>query len=175
MPKRAGKPTYFPGRRGRSKNFFASKVEANLTLSTLADNTVLSATLLDLTQDAFLISADLTWAVRNLTAGQGPIQLGYANSGLTDTEIGEALAASPNSQDDLVAIERTRRPVREAGSFNGLNTEEVLNNGNLLRTKLKFVVTSARDLDIWAKNRSGAPLTTGALINVSGKVYGNWK
>ena len=60
MPARARKPTYFPGRKGRSKNFFVSKVNAELALSTLAQNAVLQGALLDLVQDAWLISTDLS-------------------------------------------------------------------------------------------------------------------
>ncbi len=175
MPKRAGKPTYFPGKRGRSKNFFVSKVNAQLSLSTLTNDTVITGVLLNLTQDAYLISADLTWSILNLTAGEGPLRVGLNNSILSVTEIAEALDASPNSQDDRIAIERTRRPVRDAGQFPGLNSEEVLNNGNIFRTKVKMVITSARNLEIFARNLSGATLTTGSQINVVGKVYGNWK
>jgi len=175
MPKRAGKATYFPGKRGRSKNFFVSKVDGTVTLGAATSGTVVLGAILDLTQDAYLISADLTWAMRDHTAAEGPIEVGLANSVLSTTEVSEAVTATPNSQDDRVALEQTSRPVREAGAFPGLLTDEVLNNGNIFRTKLKMVVTSARDLNAYARNVSGATLTTGTIVRVNGKVYGTWK
>ena len=176
MPKRSDKPTHFPGKRGRSKNFFVSKVNKDIALSTLANGVVVSDTLLDLVQDAWIISADLSWSIRDLTAGEGPIEVGITSSVLSATEIAECLDASPNSQDDRVPLERTLRPVRDVGSFPGLASEEVLNNGNRFRTKIKMVITSARDLRIYARNSSGiANLATGAVVRAHGKVYGNWK
>ena len=175
MPKRGGKATYFPGRRGRSKNFFVSKVNASLALGALGVNTVIAGDLLDLVQDAYLISADLTWAILEHTAGEGSIVVGLNNDVLNVTEIAESLNASPNSQDDRVAIERSNRPVRETGQFSGSQVSEVLNNGNLKRTKLSMVITSARDLQVFALNRSNSPLTTGTVLEVNGKVYGTWK
>ena len=147
MPKRSGKPTYFPGRRGRSKNFFVSKVNVSNALGALADGVVAVGALLDLTQDANLISADLSWSFRGHTAGEGPIRVGLANSVLSVGEIGEALDASPNSQDDRIAVERTQRPVRESGQFPGLASLEILKNGDIFRTKIRFDVTSARNLN----------------------------
>ncbi len=156
-------------------NFFVSKVDGVVTMGAAVSGATVVGTLLDLTQDAYLISADLSWSMDDHTAGEGSINVGLNNSVLSETEITEALTASPNSQDDRVAQEQSSRPVREAGQFAGLNTNEVLNNGNLFRTKLKFVVTSARDLEIFGRNISGVTLTTGTLIRVRGKVYGNWK
>ncbi len=175
MPRRKGSPTHFPGKRGRSKNFFVSKVNATVPLGALAVNTVIAGDLLDLIQDAYLISADLTWGILEHTANEGTIVVGLNNDVLSVTEIAESLNASPNSQDDRVAIERSNRPVREAGQFPGVEVNEVLNNGNLKRTRLRMVITSARDLQVWALNRSNSPLTTGTVLEVNGKVYGNWK
>ena len=175
MPKRAGKPTYFPGKRGRSKNFFVSKVNVTIVVGALANDGIASGALLDLVQDAYLISADLVVGTFGGTAGEGPVRVGLANSVLTATEIGESLDASPDSQDDRVAIERTSRPVREIGQLPGLAANEVLNNGNISRTRLKMVITSARDLNAWARNISGATLTTRKVIEITGKVYGTWK
>ncbi len=175
MPKRGGKKTYFPGRRGRNANFFVSKVNTSIALGALVNNTVIGGTLIDLAQDAYLISADLTWSLHNLTAGEGPIAVGLNNNALSVAEIGEALDASPTSQSDIITKEQASRPVRNAGQFPGLNTEEVLNNGGIRRVKLKFVLSQSQDLSAWARNLADATLTTGAILQVIGKVYGNWK
>ncbi len=179
MPKRAGRPTYFPGRRGRSKNFFVSKVTATLSLGTLASGAVIAADLLDLEQDAWIISSDLTWSIADLTQGEGPIEVGINNDILTVAQIAESLDASPNSQDDRIAKEQSSRPVRIVGQFPGASPTsggEVLNNGNIVRTRARMVITSARDLQVWARNISGvANLATGATVRAVGKVYGNWK
>ena len=175
MPKRAGKPTYFPGKRGRSKNFFVSKVNASLSLGALAANVAVSGVLLDLAESAWLISADLSWALVNNTAEEGPVEVGLMSSSISPAELVEALDASPTSRGDRIAIERSGRPARQAGQFPGLSSGEVLNNGNVFRTRIKFPTATSQDLEFFGVNRDPSTRTTGGLVKVSGKVYGNWK
>ncbi|MFQ0997904.1 hypothetical protein [Gilliamella sp. CG33] len=161
--------------RGRRSRFQVVRVNTNLALLTLADTIVLSADITAITQSAYMISADLTWAVRGLTAGEGPIEVGLASADLTDVEIAEALDASPVNESDIIARERTRRPVRHVGVFAGVLTEETLNDGKKIRSKVKMAMGEGTDLEMYARNESGANLTTGAVIEVAGKVYLNWR
>ncbi len=158
--------------RGR---FQAIPINTNLALVTLADTVVLSTAITALSQDAWVHSADLTWGLRGLTAGQGPIRVGLGSGTLTVGQIAEALDASPASESDIIAREQAGRPVRAAGMFNGLNTEETLFDGRMKRTKLKFAVANSSEVDMWVRNESGAPLTTGAVVEVNGTLYLNWR
>jgi len=55
--------------------------------------------------------------------------------------------------------------------FSGEGTEEVLNDGKLIRTKIKIVCESGQGIDIWAYNYSGGALTPGTIVSVIGKLY----
>ncbi len=150
-------------------------VQIELALVTLANNTALVSSIITLNEDAFFISADLTWVLEDLTATEGPIRVGLANGDLSVTEIVEAITASPSSPDDIIAMERARRPTRHGGTFPGLSSHEALNNGNPLRTTLKMSIGDTTTLNVYAVNESGAGLTTGCILNVFGKIYGRWQ
>ncbi len=150
-------------------------INAQITLSTLADGVAVTADLIQaLTEDFYILSVDLSWALLEATAGEGPLQVGVAMGDLTVSEIVEAVTASPSGPDDIIAIERSRRPTRISGAFSGLNTEEVLDDGHMIRTKCKFMLYDGKSFKAWCLNRSGAALTTGSLIRVTGRAYGRW-
>ncbi len=168
-------PVKRTGRKRSRKNFVALPVSAQLTLGTLAANTVLTANLIaTLTEDLFVISADLTWALLAHTAGEGPIEVGVAHGDLSVAEILEAVAAAPTGPGDIIQNERSHRPVRQSGAFPGLNTDEVIAQGSKVRTRCKFLVSDGVAFNAYALNRSGGTLTTGALVRVSGNLYGRW-
>jgi len=150
-------------------------VDASVALSTLANATILSVDITALGITKFrVVSMDLSWQIRDQTPGEGPIQVGVANSNLTNTEIGECLDATPTSQTDIIPLERLRRPVRTVGAFNSVSADEVLNDGRMMRTKFHTVLDEGTELEVWARNRSGSSLTGGAFLAVQGRVYGYW-
>lgn len=162
-------------RRRKSGGVIPLKVDGEINLGTLADEDVLSVTLpTTVSKDTFLVSADIVWARRNATVGEGPVLVGMAHSDYTDAEIEEAIEATGSwDQSDKIAQEQARRLVRQAGGFQGdtTTTDEILNNGNPKRTKLRFVVQNGKTLKMWAKNKSGAALTTGSYIEYSGTIW----
>ncbi len=163
-------------RSNRRKGFVALPFEASITLDTLADNTVIKANTITFGEDIFVLSVDGVWSIRGQTANEGPISVGYAHSDLSVAEIKEALDASLTDPDDIIAKERTRRPVRRVGSFrSNLNNSEVLDDGKVIRTKIKFSVGDSHSLAFYAQNRSGGVLTTGAIILLEGVIYGRWQ
>ncbi len=162
------------GRKRRSR-FQAIPVNANLALTTLADTVVLGQVLTALSQDAWAISAKLTYALRGLTAGQGPLRVVLFSNDLSVAEVGEALDASPVSESDRVARERASRPVRQVGMFAGDATEETLNDGKPISTKLNWAIANSSEINMGIRNESGAPLTTGAVVEVNGFVFINWR
>ena len=168
-----GRPS---GRRRRNRTgFVAIPFEDDISLATLAHNTVISSDVMTLGEDLFCISVDALWSKSDGTAGEGPIHVGFAHGDLTVTEIQEALSANLTDPDDIIARERARRPVRKSASFPQIAADEVVASGLPIRTKLRFSLGDGHPLRTWAYNRSGATLTTGVNIRVSGTLYGRWQ
>ncbi len=162
-------------RHGRRRNFFAYPIEDQLSLSTLANGIVLAGNLTTFgVTEAYCISADVQYTLDGLTPNEGPIDVGLSTSDLTVTEIVEQLTAQPTSKSDIIAMERSRRPVRKAGSFAGQSANESLNDGKPIRTRLKFMLAEGKELVLWARNRSGGTLTTGATVTVTGTLFMRW-
>ncbi len=160
----------------RRRGFVAIPVSQQITLGTLASNIVVAADLIAaLTEDLYVISADLMWSRLNAADGEGPIQVGIAHGDLSVTEIGENLNANVTGPDNIIQMERARRPVRKAGMFSGLAGDEVLNDGKEIRSRIKFSIGDGQAVLAWAVNRSGATLTTGGLVRVDGTIYGRWQ
>ncbi len=165
----------------RRKGFVAINFNASLGLAGLADNTVTTVTLLDaaLGEDLYVLSIDASWAILNGIDGEGPIAVGFAHSDLIGTEILEALEVELTDPDDIIARERSRRPVRRAGMFREAGTghlAEVLNGGNLIRTKMRFSVGDGHNLDAWALNRGNANLSGGSqTLEIEGTIFGRWQ
>lgn len=160
-------------RRRRGKKLLKGETTTNLVLSTLADVTALAQNMGDTVKGrTFALSAELTWAIRSLTVGEGPIAVGLAHSDYTSAEIEEYIEnAGGWDEGDLVSQEISKRKIRHVGTFSGEAAEEVLNDGEPIKTTLKFILNDATTLKVWAYNRSGAALTTGAIVNTIGHVW----
>ncbi len=158
------------------RNFVAIPFTAQITLSTLASVTaILTTTIATLAEDLFIISVDALWSLRDLTPGEGPIEVGFAHDDLTVAEVQEALNAELVDPDDIITRERARRPVRRVGIFSGLGESETLNDGRVLRQAIKFMIGDGHTLNCYALNRSGATLTTGAIVHINGTIFGRWQ
>lgn len=162
-------------RKRSDTNFVAIPVSATITLATLADVTVLAQALTGLTQEVNLISCDLTWSLTNATGGEGPLIVGLSHGIYTVAQILEFIQASPTNKSDLIAMERAKRKIRQVGNFVVNASDEVMNDSKPIRTKLRFDLDEGAELDAWVFNRSGATLTTGALIRINGTIYARWK
>ncbi len=167
-------------RRGRKFNskFQVIPVNATIALGTLASETALLQNLTILQDDFWAQSADLIWAIHDLTPGQDPIAVGLANGDLSVAEVKEALNASPVSRSDIVARERARRPIRKVGQFSSQDASSSsnrLNDGKAIRTTVKMYMAEGTELNAFAFNQSGAALTTGAIVRVWGDIYGEWR
>ncbi len=163
------------GRGGGQNKFQVLKVNVTSALGTLGTATVADVELTALQDAKFkVISADLLLAIRDLTPGEGPIEIGIFNGDLSNTEVGEALDATPVSQSDIIPIERLKRPVRLAGIFSGQLAHETLNDGKRMRIKLRTILNNGTQLAVFMRNQGGAALTTGAVVNISGQIYGYW-
>jgi len=162
----------------RRKNFVVLPYFASITLGTLADNTVVTDSILDavLTEDIFIISMDCLWTLRGLTAGEVPIFVGMAHGSLTVAQILEAIDASPLGPDSIIAREQARRPVRKIGYFSDFEaTDQGMTETGMIRKKIKFSVGDGIAINGYAVNRSGGALTTGATVLMNGNIYGRWQ
>ncbi len=164
-------------KRGKNRRgFVAIPFTAQITLSTLASVTaILTTTVAELAEDLFIISIDALWSLRDLTPGEGPIEVGFSHDDLSTSEVQEALNAELVDPDDIITRERARRPVRRVGMFSGLAESEVLNDGRVLRSRIKFMIGDGHTMNVYALNRSGATLTTGAIVHINGTIFGRWQ
>ncbi len=164
-------------RKGRRRSpLVVIKFNALLSLATLGSGVALKTALLPtLTSDLYIASIDALWGIHDLTATEGPIEVGFNHGAYTVGEITEGLDESPTGRNDVIALERTRRKVRRAGQFSGVAAEETLNDGKRMRRKIGFQIDSTEELEFFVVNRSGSTLTTGAVVHCSGQVYGYWR
>lgn len=161
-------------KRKRSAGFTTIPVKAEISLGNLGDNTVITGALLgSLGRGLYAISADLTFAMRDHTSNEGPLNFGISHGDYTVAEIGEALTSWVDP-DDKVASERARRQIRRVGTFHGQGTHEVWNDGKTKRVKIKMALGEGQDLDVFVLNDSGAALTTGTVVQIYGVLYGKW-
>ncbi len=153
-----------PSRRKMGK-YLRGRVDENLSLGTLAAVTLISDTFDEsVDEESRITSIEASWALDLLTAGQGPIEVGYAHSDYTDAEI-EAVLENTDSwtRGDKIAQEVAKRLVRSVGVFASGSTdaEEIsLNDGLPIKTKLNWGLTTGQTIKFWAYNRSGSPLAT---------------
>ena len=163
-------------RRGKNRRgFVAIPFFTELPLSTLADNTVITASILTFSEDIFIISADVQANLNAAPGGQGPLMVGLAHGDLTIAEINEALDAEVTDPDDIIAKERARRPVRRVGVFPALSSDEVLAQGQSQRIVMRFSVGNDHALNMFCVNRSGGPLTGAAIVTFVGTLFGRWQ
>lgn len=144
-----------------------------MALGTLADQTAI-AEIFDNVADGktFLVSIHAAYALRGLAVGEGPIIFGVAHSDYSATEIEEYLETTGSwKTGDKIAQEQARRKVRIIGLFDGNTQDEKFKNGEIQKTPLKFTIEEAQSLKLWAYNKSGAALTTGAVLTADGSVW----
>ncbi len=168
----------------RSRNFVAIPISGTLNLLTLANETVLVDDVFagNLTEDLYIMSADITGEIINFTAGEGdPHTCGFAHGDYTVTEIKEALEVKLLGPGNKIEQERARRLIRKTGIFvaeteaqTKLNLQGRVSGGASTRTKIKFTVQSGKTLNFWVFNESGGALATGASLRWQGTVYGRW-
>lgn len=150
--------------------WFFPRVNANQGLASLASNdSIVGGSFGAVDNPSYAASARLTWNIKDLTVGEGPIYCGLAHSDYSATEIEEWFEVANTWQlGDQVSQERVKRKIRQVGVFSGELQEESLNNGRPIKTKLGFGLPSGSGITQWAYNDSGSALTTGSSINISG-------
>ncbi len=152
------------------------KFNTQLALGALANDVAVEVTAIAaLEQDFDIVSTHLLMGLRENTINEGPIEVGFAASDYTVAEIVEALDASP-LRNAGVEMERSRRKVRSYGQFRGGTEDEEINDGLTVKRKMFLRISSGQVTgSVFAVNRSGSTLTTGAIVEVAGVHWGRWK
>ncbi len=155
--------------RRRMRGYRKLPVDAEALGGTVAADDVTSTLFTPvLTESRRITSAVLTWAWHDITVGDGPIVVGLAHSDYTAAEIEECLeAAGAWDEGDKVAQEQAKRLVREVGTFSDGTTDQELNDGKPIKTKLNWLLATGDTLQTFIWNR-GAALTTGSEVVVTG-------
>ncbi len=153
----------------------------NFNLGALGAGTVVIQNLFDNTgQEMYIISSDLTWSIVNGEEDSGPINVGLAHGDYTLTEIDEWFVSNAGIAGDEIALEQSRRKVRQVGDIivhetgtGGTGTGwGQLEGGMKIRTRMGWFIAPDVDLALWARNSGDAALaTTTADLTVSGNVY----
>ncbi len=142
-------------------------------LGTLGTQTAISAGIVGASDVAYrLVSSDCTWSLANHTAGEGPIVAGYAFGDYTVGEIKEFIESQASiSIGDKIAQERAGRWIRKVGTFSGLGTDETLNDGKPIKTRLNWGVPIGSTPNAFAYNDSSGNLAGGSLLKLNGTMW----
>ncbi len=140
-------------------------------LSTLGGVTALVTGLTAAADGAYrAVSVKGIHSILLLTAGEGPITVGFAHSDYTVTEIKEAIESALSiSVGDKVAQEKANRLVRVIGEISA--AEPMLNEGMPVKTRLNWLIPIGKFVNLFAYNNNSGALTTGAIQNFSGDLW----
>ncbi len=114
-----------------------------------------------------LSSIEGIWSCSGLTVGDGPVLVGIAAGDYSLAEIEQCLeAATAIDLGDEIAREQANRKVRVIGLCS--HQEPLINGGQMLKTRLNWLVAIGNQPQIFAYNTSAGSLTTGAAHKFSG-------
>ncbi len=155
----------------RRFNLRRVRVTPERALSTLgSDTAIVNAFVANAVSSYRAMSVKATWSLTGLTAGEGPITVGFAHDDYTVTEIKEALeAAASIDPGDKIAQEQADRLVRIVGTLSEANSE--LNEGKPIKTRLNWLIGVGHSINMFAYNESPSALTTGAVLHSQGDLW----
>ncbi len=145
-------------------------------LGALANADLISGELVGAADEEYrALSLKMAWAIKGVTAGEGPVVVGVALGDYTSAEIEEWLeATTAMSRGDMIANEQADRRCRRVGVFANDGVGESLNDGKPITTRLNWHVPEGKTIAVWAYNQSGATLTTGQNITQTGSIRLRW-
>jgi len=166
------------GRRNR-RNFVALPIEGTVAVNLLPayEASADELTSSDYSEDLYLMSADLLISIRNVTAGEGPIEFGVCHSDVTQAQLAAYLNSSGNvDPDDLdaIALARWGKYIRRLGYLSCITSDETVNNGMMKRYKIKMKIGNDHQLYAWAFNRTNAQMSDAGNLLFNGTAYGRW-
>ena len=159
-------------KRRRRFNLRRVRLTPEKALSTLASDTAITNAIQGGTSTApmRIVTIKSTWGVTGMTAGEGPLTIGYAHPDYSVTEIKECLESQAAIDlGDKVAQERANRLVRVIGMIDAEN--DVLNDGLPVSTKLNWKMAAGETPNLFVFNESTSPLTTGSSVKLAGNMW----
>lgn len=161
-------------KRRRGRRLFVPRIDGQTLSGALAAfkvNRTVLPNVLD--QECWAISMDCVYTLATFTASQGPIMIGVSHSDYSSIEVEEFLEAAASwTKANKIQQEAARRKIRVIGTFlvDADGTAQI-NDGRPIRTKLGFALESGMTLAFWIYNMSDSDLTSGGILNVTGKAY----
>ncbi len=158
-------------RRRRRITLIKGTIDLDEALGTLAAQTALLDATDSVDDSSWLLSTECTYALDH-TAGEGPVKLFWAHSDYSLVEVEEFIELATGwGNSDEGSKEISRRKIRQIGEFAGTATDEVLNDGKSIKTKIGFRVGPDQGLNLVTYNDDANPLTTGASIKAKGHCW----
>ncbi len=117
-------------------------------------------------------SMDISVVWENPTTGEGPIDVWVIDNDWSITEFEEYLEQTTGFDRGAQEIQARGRSMKHIGSLSP--EENVLNGGDPLRVPLKLFIAEGHTLEFVMYNSGAAALTSGSVVNFSGKMWGNW-
>ncbi len=141
--------------------YLRGAVDAKLDIGTLAAKTLVSVAIPGVVQERTLISSVVAaygisdWT---LAVGDGPLMVGVSHGDYSDAEIESYLEATGNwDEGNKVAQESARRKIRRVGMITAppdanVGSQNVLNDGKPIKTKLNWILNQGIGIRLWAYN-----------------------
>ncbi len=161
-------------KKGRRRRYlFVPRIKESAAAGALVTND-LTATIFTgvLDRQGWVTSIDVLVTRHGFTAGEGPIIVGIAHGDYTPPEIEEWLEATTSwTSSDKIEQEQARRKCRQIGIINDPGSSEPYNQGRVQRVKCGWFLAVGETLQTWIYNDSAANLTTGGVVELTGKAY----
>ncbi len=159
-------------RRRKFRRYLKGKLDETLPLGALAADALFTQNVgATVNERAFVSSMKANWSTSEHTPDQGSLRVGVAHGDYTTAEI---LAWIENTgswnEGDTINQEIAKRKIREIGVFPGALSQESLNDGKPITTKLGWILLQGQTLKLWVLNEDDSVLTTGTDVIVGGHV-----
>ncbi len=160
------------------RKYIRGNVSEQLTLTTLAAQTLVSVDFDEVTEERMLASSIVgSYSIRDFTpaTGDGPVKIGIAHSDYSDAELEEWMEQTDSwDEGDLIGQEVAKRKIRTIGIFRNPDSAtltQVLKTGLPIKTKLNWILRTGQTLSLWAYNMgSSAFATTAPIVEIEGHV-----
>ncbi len=156
------------------------RITGSVAVGALASGDVISGAFTTASVESYRlksINLSYSWTEIQALIDDG-FEFGVAHSDYTAAEIEECLEATEAIDlGDKIAQEKTNRLVRTIGRINSGNLvtagsgSSQFNDGRLRKTKLNWLMTTGKTLNIWVRNSSGVIWTTGSFVQAIGQMY----
>lgn len=151
----------------------------DFALGALAEDDLISATLLGIDEDFRVLKAELF--VEVITVAEGDLSnfllFGLADGELSITEIQETILSVARDRNDNLELERSHRPVWPVGILHpvdpAIDSMHLGADGHHI-WKPRWTFSDDDGLSMWVFNYGVGPLTTGALCKCIAKLFGVW-